>query len=159
VRTTRVDRVRTRVDRVRTGGGSEAVWHRSEVCIRAPWDGPPHAGLCVLIVPLFRGSSRFESLILSQHSRKVACECNEEDEAELLSWSERVGGCHAAPPPWHTIFLAQANHPRLTVPLLECRFHARVQDAYESHSRYVRNPKRNVTNPHENPPQVLQSHL
>ena len=31
-----------------------------------------------LIVPLFRGSSRCESLILSHHSRrKVACECNE----------------------------------------------------------------------------------
>ena len=34
----------------------------------------------LLIVPLFRGSSRFESLILSHHSRhKVTCECNEED--------------------------------------------------------------------------------
>ena len=31
-----------------------------------------------LIVPPFRGSSRFESLILSHHSRrKVVCECNE----------------------------------------------------------------------------------
>ena len=34
----------------------------------------------LLIVPLFRGSSRFESLILSHHSGfSVACECNEED--------------------------------------------------------------------------------
>ena len=33
----------------------------------------------LLIVPLFRGSSRFEGLILSHHSRyKVTCECNEE---------------------------------------------------------------------------------
>ena len=32
----------------------------------------------ILIVTLFRGSSRFESLILSHHSRRrVACECNE----------------------------------------------------------------------------------
>ena len=32
----------------------------------------------LLILPLFRGSSRFESLILSHHSRrKVACECDE----------------------------------------------------------------------------------
>ena len=32
----------------------------------------------LLIVPPFRGSSRFESLILSHHSRrKVACACNE----------------------------------------------------------------------------------
>ena len=36
----------------------------------------------LLIVPLFRGSSRFESLIVSHHSRyKVTCECNKEDEA------------------------------------------------------------------------------
>ena len=33
----------------------------------------------LLIVPLFRGSSRFESLILSQHFRRVTCECDEED--------------------------------------------------------------------------------
>ena len=33
----------------------------------------------LLIVPLFRGSSRFESLILSHHSRRVTCECDEED--------------------------------------------------------------------------------
>ena len=32
----------------------------------------------LLIVPLFRGSSRFESLILSHHSR-FTCECNKED--------------------------------------------------------------------------------
>ena len=31
-----------------------------------------------LIVPLFRGSSRFESLILSHHSR-FTCECNREE--------------------------------------------------------------------------------
>ena len=31
-----------------------------------------------LIVPLFRGSSRFESLILSHHSR-FTCECNKEE--------------------------------------------------------------------------------
>jgi len=30
-------------------------------------------------VPLFRGSSRFESLVLSDHSRKVTCECNDEE--------------------------------------------------------------------------------
>ena len=29
-------------------------------------------------VPLFRGSSRFENLIVSQHSR-FTCECNKED--------------------------------------------------------------------------------
>ena len=34
----------------------------------------------LLIVPLFRGSSRFESLILSHHSRfNVTCECNKEE--------------------------------------------------------------------------------
>ena len=33
----------------------------------------------LLIVPLFRGSSRFAILILSHHSSKVTCECNEED--------------------------------------------------------------------------------
>ena len=33
----------------------------------------------LLIVPLFRGSSRFESMILSHNSRRVTCECNEED--------------------------------------------------------------------------------
>ena len=34
----------------------------------------------LLIVPLFIGSSRFESLMLSHHSRyKVTCECSEED--------------------------------------------------------------------------------
>ena len=32
----------------------------------------------LLIVPLFRGSSRFESLILSHHSR-FTCECNKEE--------------------------------------------------------------------------------
>ena len=32
----------------------------------------------LLIVPLFRGSSRFESLILS-HLSRFTCECNEED--------------------------------------------------------------------------------
>jgi len=32
----------------------------------------------LLIVPLFRGSSRFESLIISHHSR-FTCECNKED--------------------------------------------------------------------------------
>ena len=32
----------------------------------------------LLIVPLFRGSSRSESLILSHHSR-FTCECNKED--------------------------------------------------------------------------------
>ena len=33
-----------------------------------------------LIVPLFRGSSRFESLILSHQSRfNVTCECNKEE--------------------------------------------------------------------------------
>ena len=30
-------------------------------------------------MPLFRGSSRFESLILSHHSRKITCACDEED--------------------------------------------------------------------------------
>ena len=31
-------------------------------------------------MPLFRGSSRFETLILSQHSRfNVACECHKEE--------------------------------------------------------------------------------
>ena len=31
-------------------------------------------------MPLFRGNSRFESLLLSHHSRyNVTCECNEED--------------------------------------------------------------------------------
>ena len=43
------------------------------------FDGPraPRAA------PLFRGSSRFESLILSHHSRyEVTCECNEVDETE-----------------------------------------------------------------------------
>ena len=30
-------------------------------------------------MPLFRGSSRFESLISSHHSRRVTCECDEED--------------------------------------------------------------------------------
>ena len=34
----------------------------------------------LLTVPLFRGSSRFESLLLSHHSRfKVTCECNKEE--------------------------------------------------------------------------------
>ena len=34
----------------------------------------------LLIVPLFRGSSRFVILILSHHSRfNVACECNKEE--------------------------------------------------------------------------------
>ena len=34
----------------------------------------------LLIMPLFRGSSRFESLISSHHPRyKVTCECDEED--------------------------------------------------------------------------------
>ena len=34
----------------------------------------------LLTVPLFRGSSRFESLILSHHSRfNVRSECNEEE--------------------------------------------------------------------------------
>jgi len=34
----------------------------------------------LLIVPLFRGSSRFESLILSHHSGfSVACKCHEEE--------------------------------------------------------------------------------
>ena len=34
----------------------------------------------LLIVPLFRGSSRFESLILSHHSRfNVTCECHQEN--------------------------------------------------------------------------------
>ena len=34
----------------------------------------------LLIVPLFRGSSRFESLVLSHHSRfNVTCECNTEE--------------------------------------------------------------------------------
>jgi len=34
----------------------------------------------LLIVPLFRGSSRFESWIASHHSKfNVACECNEEE--------------------------------------------------------------------------------
>ena len=32
----------------------------------------------LLIVPLFRGRSRFENLILSHHSR-FTCECNTED--------------------------------------------------------------------------------
>ena len=41
---------------------------------------PTGGGKVSLIVPLFRGSSRFESLILTHHSRyKVTCECNEED--------------------------------------------------------------------------------
>jgi len=37
-------------------------------------------GICLrlLIVPLLHGSSRFGSLILSQHSR-LTCECNEEE--------------------------------------------------------------------------------
>ena len=44
----------------------------------------------LLIVPLFRGSSRFESLILSHHSRyKVTCECNEKDEAEPSRITQR----------------------------------------------------------------------
>ena len=34
----------------------------------------------LLIVPLFRGSSRFESLILSHHPRfNVKCECHTEE--------------------------------------------------------------------------------
>ena len=33
----------------------------------------------LFIVPLFRGSSRFESSILSHHSRRVTCECHTED--------------------------------------------------------------------------------
>ena len=32
----------------------------------------------ILIVPSFRGSSRFESLIISRHSR-FTCECNQEE--------------------------------------------------------------------------------
>ena len=32
----------------------------------------------LLIVPLFRGRSEFESLILSHHSR-LTCECNQEE--------------------------------------------------------------------------------
>ena len=71
--------------------------------------------------------------------------------------SVRVGGCHVAPPPWQTIVLAQANHSRLTVPPLESRSHARVQDVYGSPSRYVRKYVRNVTNPHENAPQGVDN--
>ena len=66
----------------------------------APWEfefkrkssGARHRRICIhrwtvsevddscrlLIVPLFRGSSSFESLILSRHSR-FTCECNKED--------------------------------------------------------------------------------
>ena len=38
-------------------------------------------GSCrLLIVPLFRGRSRFESLVVSHHSRfNVTCECNKEE--------------------------------------------------------------------------------
>ena len=36
-----------------------------------------HCGCRLLIVPLFRGSSRFASLIFSHHSR-FTCECNRE---------------------------------------------------------------------------------
>ena len=52
----------------------------------------------LLIVPLFRGSSRFESLILSHHSR-FTCECNKEeindgddDNFDFVCLSVEVGG-------------------------------------------------------------------
>ena len=47
-----------------------------------------------LIVPLFRGSSRFESLILSHHSRfNVTCECGKEetnDDDDSCVWGQQV---------------------------------------------------------------------
>jgi len=49
----------------------------------------------LLIVPLFRGSSRFESLILSHHSRfNVTCECNTEtinDDEPCLLRNQTLG--------------------------------------------------------------------
>jgi len=43
-----------------------------------PKQGRVDSSCRLLIVPLFRGSSRFESLILSDQSR-FTCECNEEE--------------------------------------------------------------------------------
>ena len=56
------------------GGATQGVTHRASSVRRTD-------GSCrLLIVPLFRGSSRFERLILSHHSRhKDTCEGNEED--------------------------------------------------------------------------------
>jgi len=50
------------------------------------------------MVPLFRGSSRFESLVLSHHLR-FTCECNKEeinDDDEMMVGDGRKGGAARA---------------------------------------------------------------
>jgi len=62
---------------VRTSGGPKAL---EPSCSRAKRVPEVDSSCRLLIVPLFRGSSRFESLILSHHSRfNVTCECNTEE--------------------------------------------------------------------------------
>ena len=63
------------IEIVRTSGGHKDLEPRCSGSQRVPEVG---SNCRLLIVPLFRGSSRFDFLILSHPSRKkVACECNE----------------------------------------------------------------------------------
>jgi len=62
---------------VRASGGPKAL---EPSCSRAKRVSEVDGSCRLLIVPLFRGSSRAESLILSHHSRlNVTCECDKEE--------------------------------------------------------------------------------
>jgi len=68
-------------------------------CSRAKRVSEVDSSCRLLIVPLFRGSSRFESFIVSHHSR-FTCECNkgeinDDDDDDMLVWAPPVMG--AAP--------------------------------------------------------------
>jgi len=86
-----VQRSGFRVVIVRTSSGPKAL---EPSCSRAKRVSEVDSRCMLLIVPLFHGSSRFESLILSHHSR-FECECNTEeinDDDDVQGLEFRVWG-------------------------------------------------------------------
>ena len=73
---------------VHASGGPKAL---EPSCSRAKRTPQVDSSRRLLLVPHFRGGSRFESLIESRHFRfNVACECNKEEINEMMNKQRRT---------------------------------------------------------------------